>query len=364
MDQQLVDLIYESSFVPEQWSEVMEGLAKLIDAPGGAMLIYDRGVVRWTASHRFQLATEVIANEKWFERGRFIARYFAARHAGFLTDADIFLPEEMLEEPIYRDFWLPAGYGCNAGTAIPTPTGENIIIGINRRIERGPVEPEFVRKLDELRPHIARSAMISARLQLERARAISKTLEMIGQPALVMSEFGRVLATNALIEAMTHSVLWRTGDRIALKDSAAEKLLREAIETFHLPDAQPTRSFPLRDAQMNAVNVVHIVPIRRSARDVFVRCAAVMMLTPVGAPQAPDVELVQSLFDLTPSEARIARSLVIGKTLDEIATDSSTTRNTVRTHMRGVLQKTGCNRQAEVVALLSGIPPIGGGLQV
>ena len=50
-----------------------------------------------------------------------------------------------------------------------------------------------------------------------------------------------------------------------------------------------------------------------------------------------------------------ARSLTAGKTLDDIAASSGVSRNTVRTQLRGVLEKTGCVRQAEVVALLSGI---------
>ena len=36
----------------------------------------------------------------------------------------------------------------------------------------------------------------------------------------------------------------------------------------------------------------------RAARDIFVRCFAVLVLTPMTRPQAPSVELVQSLFDL------------------------------------------------------------------
>ena len=85
-------------------------------------------------------------------------------------------------------------------------------------------------------------------------------------------------------------------------------------------------------------------------------------MTPVTPPQAPPVELVQSLFDLTPTEARVARSLAAGKTVENIASDSSVSLSTVRTHIRGVLEKTGCNRQAEVIALLSGIvPPRGAG---
>jgi DNA-binding CsgD family transcriptional regulator len=91
------------------------------------------------------------------------------------------------------------------------------------------------------------------------------------------------------------------------------------------------------------------------ARDIFIRCAAALVLTPVALPQAPPVELVQSLFDLTSAEARVARGLASGKTVEDIATDGGTSRNTIRTHVRGVLEKTGCNRQADIVALLTAI---------
>ena len=101
--------------------------------------------------------------------------------------------------------------------------------------------------------------------------------------------------------------------------------------------------------------VVHVIPIRLAARDIFVRCAAAVVLTPVTLPQAPPVELVRSLFDLTPAEARVARGLASGKTVQDIAADGGVSENTIRTHVRGVLQKTGRSRQAEVVALLTGM---------
>ncbi len=69
---------------------------------------------------------------------------------------------------------------------------------------------------------------------------------------------------------------------------------------------------------------------------------------------------MRSLFDLTPAEARVARGLASGKAVDDIAVEGDVSPNTIRTHVRGVLQKTGCSRQAEVVALLNGIfPPRG-----
>jgi DNA-binding CsgD family transcriptional regulator len=41
--------------------------------------------------------------------------------------------------------------------------------------------------------------------------------------------------------------------------------------------------------------------------------------------------------------------------VEDIATDRGTSANTIRTHIRGVLEKTGCNRQADIVALLTSI---------
>ncbi len=80
-----------------------------------------------------------------------------------------------------------------------------------------------------------------------------------------------------------------------------------------------------------------------------------LVLTPVTLPQAPPVELVQSLFDLTPAEARVARGLASGKTVEDIATARGVSQNTIRAHVRGVLEKTGCNRQVDIVALLTAI---------
>jgi DNA-binding CsgD family transcriptional regulator len=189
------------------------------------------------------------------------------------------------------------------------------------------------------------------------ARGATEALALVGLPALVINEQGKVLAANHLIEALTGCVHWRAQDRVALKDGGADKLLRDAIATLDRESGQAVRSFPVRDADAEAAMVAHILPIRRTARDIFVRCAAVLVLTPVTAPQAPLVELVQSLFDLTPAEARVARDLAAGETVETIASARGVSQNTIRAHVRGVLEKTGCNRQVDVVSLLTAISP-------
>jgi DNA-binding CsgD family transcriptional regulator len=182
----------------------------------------------------------------------------------------------------------------------------------------------------------------------------------LGVPALVFDESGKVLSANALIEALPDYLRWRAFDRVSLKDKRAERLLHNAIAALDAEqEGVGVRSFPIRGAEEDTAMVAHLIPIRLSARDIFVHCAGILALTPVTRPQAPPVELVQALFDLTPAEARVARSLASGKTAENIAEDGGVSLNTVRTHVRGVLEKTGCNRQAEVIALLTGLrqPP-------
>jgi DNA-binding CsgD family transcriptional regulator len=148
---------------------------------------------------------------------------------------------------------------------------------------------------------------------------------------------------------------WRAFGKVSLKDKGAERLLNDAIAAVDSASGAGVCSFPVQDSAAEATMVAHVIPIRLSAHDIFLRCFAVLALTPVTRPEAPPVELVQSLFDLTPAEARVARSLASGKTMEAIAAEGGVSLNTVRTHVRGVLEKTGCERQAEVVALLTGI---------
>jgi DNA-binding CsgD family transcriptional regulator len=196
---------------------------------------------------------------------------------------------------------------------------------------------------------------MSARLQMERARAASEALSLLGLPALVFDERGAVMAANALAENLTGHVRWRARDRVSLRDLAADALFQRAIATIGLEDAPPVRSFAVRDADANPALVAHVIPIRRNVRDLLTRSAGVLLLTPLTVPNAPPVELIRSLFDLTPAEARVARGLAAGDTVDEIASGAAVSSNTVRAQVRGILEKTGLHRQVEVVALLGGI---------
>jgi DNA-binding CsgD family transcriptional regulator len=355
MTDDLVDRIYESSFVPELWPGILDALSNIAGARGGVLFAAHSKVLNWTASANLADTFKSYVVDGWLRRCTRRACLLTHTHPGFLVEHDLWKQEELESNPIYRDFLLPRGLGWSAGTALTMPTGDNIVFSLERDFAKGPVERERIGVLDQLRPHLARSALVSARLRLEHARGAADTLALIGLPAVVLDQDGAVMWANQLAEQLPDFVHWRTNNRVAFVDAAANVLLGEAIRESGAGAERNVQSFPARNGDGTSTRVAHVLPIRRTARDIFERCATVVVLTPVTLSQAPPVELVRSLFDLTPAEARIARSLSAGETLDDIAETGGVSRNTVRTQLRGVMEKTGCTRQAELVSLLANL---------
>jgi DNA-binding CsgD family transcriptional regulator len=360
LESELVDRIYECSFVPELWPQVLRDTSKISDSAGASLFVTNPEIVAWTASKNTRDVAERFVADGWYWRGQLMSRIYNARHQGFLREVDLFSPGELDEEPIFRDSWRKIGLGWGAATAFALPTGETLAIVLSRTIAQGPADNATIQRLDALRPHLARTAMLAARLHLERAQTASQTLAALGLAALVLDETGKVLAANTLIEGLGNLVHWRSADRVTLKDKSADEMLAEALARIAINDNGGVRSFPVRDPLTDALMVGHVVPIRFSARDIFARSTAVFILMPVAAPSSPPVELVMSLFDLTPAEARIARGLAAGKTVDDLAGDNGVSPNTVRVQVRGVLEKTGCQRQTDVVSLLGGLSAVRG----
>ena len=87
------------------------------------------------------------------------------------------------------------------------------------------------------------------------------------------------------------------------------------------------------------------------------RAAAVVFMTdPERRPQSCD-RLLQHLFGLTAREATLACELAAGHSLEAAAAKLAISRNTARTHLKGVFRKTGVQRQTALVLLVSALSP-------
>lgn len=356
LDAGLVDNIYEASVLPEFWPHVIAALTSVVDGRDALLSSVRANSVR-------MISTSDRLSDTWravFERfpgasNPRTERLLAARHAGFLTDYDVFSEEEIEAHPLYREVLVPRGYGRGAATAIHFPDGDAVVINIERGAAAGRFSPTEISLLNGLRPHIARSAMISARLSFERAKTAVETLAGLGLAAAAVSRSGAPFLVNTEFES--EQAIWTTrgGNRIALHDRRADGQLREALSAIDRTTA--VRSLALVASGEAPPAVLHVVPIRRAAHDLFGHAAAILVLTKASAGSAPSTPLLQALFDLTPAEARIAAFIATGRTVDEIAREDAKSVETVRNQLKSVLAKAGCRRQADLARLLVQLVP-------
>jgi DNA-binding CsgD family transcriptional regulator len=88
-----------------------------------------------------------------------------------------------------------------------------------------------------------------------------------------------------------------------------------------------------------------------SAADPKSPAALIFILDPELPVDAAESELRQ-LYGLTSTEARMANLLMKGKTLDDCCEQLEIRRSTARTHLQHLFEKTGAQRQSELVFLL------------
>lgn len=353
-----LDQIYESAFIPDSWPVVLDHMGKVAGALGGGLFLANGEVTNWTASSGLEETMKAFVDGKVLQAMARRPRLYEAGQHSFVTERDVFTEAELDEHPLYRDFLRPRGLGWSARTSVRLPTGDNIILTMERSLSDGPVPAESLLGINAIRPHLARAALISARMQLERAKAAAEMLALLGLPALIFDPMGRVLGANTLIEKLGDIVIFRAHEKFALVDARANILLKQVIETSSVNGFAAPYSFSVADTLGVAKMVAHVIPICGQSRDIFVRCAGVLTLTPVTSTQMPSVDLVQSLFDFTVAEARVARFIAQGETVEDIAITNAVSINTVRAQVRSVLEKTGCRRQIEVATLLGGISVI------
>jgi hypothetical protein len=224
-DAELVDRIYECSFVPELWPQVLRDTSKLSNSTGASLFVTNPDVIAWASSRNTQQIVERFAADGWYWRGQLMSRVHKSRHQGFLRDVDLCSQAELEQEPTYCGDWLKVDLRWGAATAFALPTGEMASMVFARTRERM-ADATTIQRLDQLRPHLARAAVMAARLHLERAQAASQTLAALGLAALVLDQSGKVLAANALVEGLANFVHWRSADRVTLKGTTMAASVR------------------------------------------------------------------------------------------------------------------------------------------
>lgn len=352
----LADRLYEAALVPELWTEACEHLASAVAADSSSIFTVDG-----QGSHRFVTTPNVAEIYAEFARSEHrlnntrAARALERSPFSFGRDIDILTKEEYEEDLIRPTFLEPHGVKWEAGCVFQEPTGHTIAIILMRGHGREHFADEELARLNLLKPDIARAAYLSSRLSFNAARSMTETLSMLGLPATVIGDEGRAIAMNPEMEALAPRIRTGAADRLILEGAGANALLDDAIKRYRAQAVPTVQSLPMMARDGAPALILHLLPIRRAARDIFSRSMAVLAVTEVGKVGSPDMRVLCGLFDLTPAEARVARGIAMAQTPETVAASLGVSLETVRSHLKRIMSKTGTTRQAELVLLLAGL---------
>lgn len=352
----LVDRIYEAAMIPELWRDTCIALAKEIDSYSAAIFsLSSDATYRWISTPNVkELVEEFSASELRFQNVR-PSRALTLSPGIFSRDTDIMTAEELAVDVVYNAFIYPRGLKWTAGCAIQEPSGHSIVFDLMRKVETGPFSDEEIARLNELKPDLARAAFMTSRLAFREAASVTAALSMVGLPAVVIGDTGMAIAMNAEMEALAPLVTTGAGNSLNINRPAAKLMLDDALMRLRAGAMPQVQSIPIPASEGAPATILHVLPVRRMARDVFGLSIALMIATPVGEVGPPDMRVLCGLFDLTPAEARLAREVATGASMEAAAVNLGLSIETVRTYLKRVMAKTGTRRQAELAVLLSGL---------
>lgn len=352
----IIEEIYRASITPERWYDVLNRMVEITDAEGALLFTSGAGIMRWICSPRIASVVREWIASGWVDRNS-RARLISMTEPRFLTDHDGFTPEELEADPFYKEFLRPHGLGWCAGTVIHPPSGDTVVLSIERAYEKGPVEREAVERLNRLRPHLERAAALSAAAGREHARTVVDLLQTIGVPAVVLNRSAQSMAVNPALLSCGPNIGLDADDRLMFSDPRAQASFAKALAAISDPHTEVTRrSIVISDVQHDPHFIAHLIRFDDSARSIFSEAQTILVVTHEKEQPAPDPALLMNLFELTPTEARIASLLVKGHSVRTIAAMQGVETNTVRMQLKAVFNKTGVHRQAQLVSFLTQKP--------
>jgi DNA-binding CsgD family transcriptional regulator len=180
-------------------------------------------------------------------------------------------------------------------------------------------------------------------------RTLFEVLDCIGHGCLVLDTAGQISLINTLATRILKEQANSDHPDRALNwsRSSLESLLRRADPHFSMDEDAWVVIH--RDAPQHAL-IMHVFPV---AETEFSGPQTLVLFFDVGAVSPTNQEALRRVFDLTPTEARVALSVASGKSLEKSAEAGSVSIGTVRKQLATIFLKTDTHRQGELVALLA-----------
>jgi DNA-binding CsgD family transcriptional regulator len=347
----LIASIYEAGAFPDRWPITLHKLGTTLGAMGGNLIRSTANSLEMQSSPGVAEVTEAFAREGWNANNSRVSRLLGrAVHGGFLTDSDLHSEDELATLPIYKEFLNPRGLAAGAATIVQGARDDALIVALEA-FESHSASRAAVPLLDQLRPHMARAAILSGEMQTARVGGLIEAFNALDSAIGLLDRNGKLLAASARFGDYLDVLLADGPQRLRMADEATDRRFAAAVEELKRSDGGV--SIAMRDRDMVGVAVLHLVPARLDARELFSKVAIFAIIGNPSNNLLPGSDIIAALFDLTPAEARVARGIAQGQSPAEMARQLRVSPETVRTQLKRVFAKTSTRRQSELARLIS-----------
>lgn len=350
----LIGDIYDCVLKPSGWTDVVARFAEYSGGAGASIHMVN------PVSGATAILFEHGVDPEWSALGRTVyAQMSPVGAAILLADVDQptsvfdFIGEgEFLESRFYREWLAPKGYFDMMGTLISKTSHEIGAISSIRTKDRGRFDDEARSFMALVAPHVRRAITISGKLEYQaiKADATDAIIDSLSASILHVDASGRILRTNQAADSLLSDAKVATAQngRLTFNDHVAEKTFRFALSE----NGKEPAVFGI-DARGGDLYSVSILPLSVE-RGLFL----VMLKTRV--PDTPAIgKYLTATLGITPRELAVLMPMLQGASLEDIAAMLGISVPTVRSHLNGLFEKTGTNRQAELVSkVLGAMPPI------
>lgn len=353
-------LLFAAAIGQKPWPLLLERVADMFSAVGAVMTSVDK------VFHPSLMYTKTLDG--------YVSRYFSEgwnkcdpreRHMprliklGVTTNLDFASQEEMESEDFWTKLYFPEGLRWMMGVHFRLQD-ETWCLNIHRAAGQPCFSGEDKRQAELLVGEISRAAEISRKLGLVYGDGILNALQMIGRPALLLDRKGDVLASNAeMVQTLRYDsrIQLRKG-QIIVNDDALSKKLRALIQsTLDRNEREAsTLSFAI-DSGNEADYMLEIAPLFQVLHNEFEPARALMMITRLRQIEAVGAPRLMSAFRLTNAEAAFVQKFQLLEDVAEAAQELGIAKETARTHLRSIFNKTGARKQGELISLLARLGP-------
>jgi len=357
----LVSSIYDAAMDSALWPEFLQRFTRSLNAPSGLLRVQDlrSKEVGIYITHGLDSEFQQQYKEYYIHIDPLMSA-IAELATGTIMQTATEMPKSFRKTEFYNDYAHPQGMAHAVGCSLEKNSSRVAIIGVHRPDRAGYYEQHELALLDLLTPHLQRAFQINRYLlQLsDKANAACNTLHRLFIGAILVDGLGRPVFINSKAETMVADGCGLRISRHGLQAPkwadtlALRKLIFEASQSSQktggaLSISRPSSSKPLS---------ILVIPINKENGFDFgidmSQVSAALFIGTAGQQLDFSLEVLSSLYGLTQAEARLAGALTNGHSLEKIAEQFKVSKNTIRSQLKSCFQKTGVNRQTELVKLI------------